>query len=286
MYYPTLTEYFNEAVEQARKRKERGEPEFPTGFDFLDEITDGIHRGEVWIIAGKSGSGKTAFAMQIARSFAENTEHTVLFSSLELKGQELMARMFAEMMNLPYLDFIKGNFPDNFKEDETKFKEYIKNIDFEIAEFVGYQFPELEKAIREGYKDKKPDILFIDFIQMIEKRGFSDERHALENYVRKLKELAKRENIGIVIVSQLRRLPSGSDYNREPEMIDLLGTGSLEQLSDKVILLYSGVDKEGGKKHFIKLAKNRQGETFKKEIIYQGWVYRFKEIPMPVYEEQ
>lgn len=281
MDYPTLTEYWQEAVRDARARKTRGEPEFPTGFGIIDSATDGLHRGEVWVVAGKAGSGKTAFALQMAKTFADKSDHTILFSSLELKGKELVSRMFSELTNIPYLQFIRGDFPENFREKETQFVSYIKSIDFEIAEFLGYSFQELEKAIKEGYHDKKPDVIFLDFIQLVEKKSFSDERHALESYVRKLKELAKRENMGIVIVSQLRRLPSGADYNREPEMTDLLGTGSLEQLADKVILLYAAVDKENNTKNFLKLAKNRQGETFKKEILFQGWVYRFKEIEIP-----
>ena len=277
----TLTEYFRQAVDSAKERKERGFPDFATGLSFIDEVTDGMHKGELWIVAGKSGSGKTNLTLQLAKSFSDNPEHTILFISLEMKGSELLTRMFCEFINWDTSEFIKGNLPTDFKEKEKRFNEYLKTIDMEIAEHKGYVFSDLISIIKEGYPEKRPDIIMLDFIQLIEKKGFKDERHALEAYVRKLKELANVYNIGIVLISQLRRLPSGSDYNREPDMMDLLGTGSLEQMADKVMLIYKAKDKTGKILNFIKLAKNRQGEKVKREVIFEGRYSRFKEIEVP-----
>jgi replicative DNA helicase len=279
----TLLEYFAEAIGIFRARNSRGNPSFPTGLDFLDEATDGLSKGEVWIISGKSGGGKTSLAMQMFRSFGNDPKHTSLFLSLEMKGWELVARMFCEMESISYTDLKKGIFPADFKEKEEKFKKYVALRDYEIFEY-GYKFEEIEKILQTAYEKRKPDVIFIDFIQLIEWRAFGDERLALMEYIRKLKELAKKLNIGIVVVSQLRRLPSGADYNREPDITDLKGSGSLEQTADKVILVYKREERDTitgntTTRYFINLAKNRQGETVAKEVSFVGQYYKFKEMP-------
>jgi len=265
-----------EAKEIFRKRKEQGEPEFSTGLDFLDNVTDGLQKGEVWIIAGHTGAGKTCLALNMAQAAAEKPEHHILFCSLEMKGWELSARLFCSINGVNYSDIRKGMFPENFNEQDKIFQEYLSRIDFEIYEW-GYTFKQITEILEKGYKKVKPDIIFIDFIQLIEWMSFKDERIALTEYIRKLAELAKTQNIGIVIVSQFRRLPAGAKYNRAPDLIDLKGTGALEQLSAKVIFTYAE-EESGVKKHYIHLAKNRQGPCIKKEVIFKGWMYKFEEI--------
>ncbi len=275
-----LSEYWAEAKEYIKRRSELGEPEFPTGFEFLDEETDGLHRGEIWIVAGKSGSGKTALALQIAKSFADNPNHTILFISLEMKGWELTTRMFCEMNGISFKSFIRGEYPDKFKEYDTNFLKYIRQLDFEIYEY-GYTFQEIEAIVKEGFNNKHPDIMVLDFVQMISKEGV-DERTALDIYMRNLKEWAKRYNMGFLIISQLRRPPSGSNLNKPPDIYDLKGSGFLEQVADKVIVTYKEINETDEiEKHFIRLAKNRQGQTMTKEVDYKGYCYKFVEKGVP-----
>jgi replicative DNA helicase len=248
--------------------------------NFLDEATDGIKRGEVWIIAGNTGAGKTTLALQIANSFAENPEHNILFCSLEMTGWEVTTRLFCAMNGVNYSDLKKGIYPPNFKEMDKVFTDYINKVDFEIVEY-GYSFQQIVEILKNGYEDKKPDVIFVDFIQHIEWIGFRDERMALTEYIRKLAELAKKQNIAVVVISQLRRLPSGSNYQREPDLIDLKGSGALEQMASKVIFTYGTEETEYGRevrKHYIHLAKNRQGNRIKEEVRFIGSQYRFEEI--------
>lgn len=234
-------------------------------------------------MAGHTGAGKTSLALQLAQSAADNPNHHILFCSLEMKGWELTTRLFCEMNGVNYSSLKKGIFPENFRMLNEKFEEYLTSIDFEIYEY-GYNFEQIVEILKTGYKGTKPDIIFIDFIQQIEWMSFKDERIALTEYIRKLTELAKTQNIGIVIVSQLRRLPAGAKYDRDPDLIDLKGSGALEQMSSKVIFTY-GVEEGKTVKHYIHLAKNRQGETIKREVIFKGWMYKFEEIELTEKEQ-
>lgn len=271
----TLPEYWAEARAIFKHRSEQSEPEFPTGLNFLDEATDGLGRGEVWIIAGKTGSGKTTLALQLAKTFADNPKHSIAIMSLEMKGWELITRMFCLIHGFSYIEIKKGIFPAGYHEKNKEFQDYINMIDLQIYE-CGYSFNEIEKVISSDYYHKKPDVIFIDFLQLVEWRSFKEERLALSEYIRKLKELANTLNIGVVAISQLRRLPSGVNYERPPDVIDLKGSGALEQAADKILFVY-GVQDGDDVKHFVNLAKNRQGETTTHEVVFQGWRYRFVE---------
>lgn len=274
MQQKTLLEFWHEAKSIQREIREHGEPEYPSSIGFVDLYTGGFHKGEIWIIAGKTGIGKTALAIQLARSFAENPKHKILFLSLEMRGWELLLRMFSEMMEVSYTELILGRI-DIDEVKEKAYKEFIGNINFEIVEH-GYTFADVEKIISSYYKSYKPDVIFLDFIQLIEWKTMKDERLAIMEYIRKIKEWANQFNIGFVVVSQLRRLPSGADYNRPPDLIDLKGSGSLEQCADKVFFIYSKTTIEE-KRYFINLAKNRQGRTHEEEVIFEGEFYRFRD---------
>lgn len=272
----TLPEYWQSFKKQAEQRRDRGNPEFPTGFKFLDTHTDGLHGGEVWCISGKSGSGKTSLALQIGRNIADNPNNSVLFISLEMKGEQLVGRLFCEMMHEDFTDLRLGNFSYNFADKEKTFLKAMGGMDLEIVEH-GYTFQEIEQIIKEYYSDKKPDVIVIDFAQLIAWEKFGDQRVALESYIRKLTELAKTLNLAIILISQLRRMPSGSDYNRPPDMTDLKGTGSLEQLSHTVLLIYKYIE-DGAEHYRLKIAKNRHGATDEREVAFIGSQYRFVEV--------
>jgi len=266
----TLIEYWHSYKEWVKKRVERGEPEFPTGIKFLDTLTDGPQRGQIWTIAGKSGSGKTSLALGIGRNISDHKK-TVMFISLEMKGEELVARMFCDMMKW---DYDKLRIGDTNVQREQTFVNFLGGIDFEVMEY-GYTFDEIEKVIQETYpKGKKPDVIIIDFVQLIETKY--DQRVDMEKYMRKLTELAKTENMAIILVSQIRRFPSGSDINREPGMSDLKGTGMIEQMSYAVIIIYKW--EELGRIHYaLKVVKNRGGACGSKEVNFIGSQYRFEE---------
>jgi replicative DNA helicase len=212
--------------------------------------------------------------MNMAQKFADNPEHRILFCSLEMKGYELALRMFCEMTGTSYLSYMQGGLIN--PEHDKAFTEYLKAINFEIAEY-GYTFEEVLRAIKEHFDGKKPDVVFIDYIQLVDWEAFGDERIAISLYSRRLAELAKKENIAVVVVSQLRRLPPGVTHSRPPELSDLKGSGSLEQDAHKVLFVYR-VYEDGQEvpNYFINLAKNRQGPApIDKLVGYDGKCYRF-----------
>ncbi len=272
----TLSKHWVEAQRICKDAGVRGEPRFPTGINFIDEATGGILPGEIWMIGGRAGSGKTSLAVNFAQSIADNTENKVLFLSLEMQGWQLALRMYCEMNGVNYLDAVTGKQPIN-PGHQKAFQKYIESVNFEIEEY-GYRFSEVETAIKKHYADSRPDVIFLDYIQLIEWRSFGDERIAISEFSRRLTELAKRINVAIVVVSQLRRPPPGANMSRPPELSDLKGSGSLEQDAHRVIFIYRVSRDEQPDTHFIYLAKNRSGPTLTRRVVFDGQFYRFKSV--------
>jgi len=274
----TILEHFQDLKQISREAVGRGgEIEYSTGITFIDEATGGFTPGEIWIIAGKSGGGKTTLGLQFAKNFADNPKHSILFLSLEMRGWELVLRLYAEMFNLNSEHIKRGFMPIDEATAKT-FEDYLARIDFEIVEY-GYKFQEIERIIAKYYKTKKPDCIFLDFIQLIDWRQVGDERKALDEYMRKIKELANTMGVGFVVLSQLRRYPTGADYNRPPDMVDLKGSGGMEAAADKILLIYKTIKDEQAPEYFINLVKNRQGRTVAEQVLFEGQYHRFSDVP-------
>lgn len=213
--------------------------------------------------------------LNLAQKLADNPQHRVLFCSLEMQGYELALRMFCEMTGTSYLSYMTGKNAIN-PEHDLAFQKFLRSINFEIEEY-GYTFEEVIKAIENNFGGKKPDVVFIDYIQLIDWSRTGDERVAISLYSRQLAELAKTKRIALVIASQLRRPPAGFAHDRPPELSDLKGSGSIEQDAHKVIFLYRTIENEGEPpKYYANLAKNRQGPApVTEQIGYDGKCYRF-----------
>lgn len=273
MNHKTLAEHFSDFKKPCLDARARGGfCEFPTSIKFIDDMTGGFRRGEIWVVSGKTAQGKTTLSLQMARSFAEN-KLSVLFLSLEMTGSELVGRLFCGREDIDYSKLVNG-YMDWDEDKENKFREFLTTLDFEIVT-NGYSFKEVEKVITDLYQTKKPDVIFIDFIQLIQWEYRKSEREALMFYIRALKEYANKYNIGFVLISQIRRLPSGADMNREPDLHDMSGSGSIEQMCDKCIIISKYSNENQPDEWYINLAKNRQGRTYKKQVNFIGSRYQF-----------
>jgi replicative DNA helicase len=268
----TISEYFKETQEFLKNKQNSKMGEFPTGVKSLDEFTGGLDRGQIMVIGGSSGSGKSSLAMQMAFNLSHTKE--VLVFSLEMTGRELAGRLFCMDMAVNNVLLRTGySYDQDYESKLRAFKSKISINSLQIMEDKGYRFKEIVEVMENGYKNKKPDIIFLDHLHLIEWAGNQNE--AIIVYLRQLTELVKTNKIALVILSQLRRPPAGTNYERIPTRFDLLGSGSIDQIAHQVAILY----KQLPDKYFINLDKNRMGETKEDiEIDFQGQFYAFRDI--------
>ena len=268
----TLSEYFADTQAFLKNKQYNKMGEFPTGIKALDDLTGGLDRGQILVIGGASGSGKSSLAMQMAFNLSHTKE--VLVFSLEMTGKELAGRLFCNDMAINNALLRTGvSYDQDYESKLNAFKSKISINSMQIMEDKGYRFNEIVEVIEKGYKNKKPDIIFLDHLHLIEWAGNQNE--AIIIYLRQLTELVKVNKIALVILSQLRRPPAGTNYERIPSRFDLLGSGSIDQVAHQVAILY----KQLPDSYFINLDKNRMG-TVKEdiEIDFQGQFYAFKDM--------
>lgn len=258
----STVELFHEVKQRAERRSKLTGPEFSTGLDRLDEYTDGIHKGDLWIVGGYTGRGKTSLGLQLATTLAD-ANNFVFYNTLEMHPSELVFRMFCNSQTVDNMDLRKGNLSaiPNYTGKLEVFEKILCNWNMDVIQ-EGYTFKSLVEMIENDYKGQYPDFIFLDFIQMLDWEREQNENVALTKYIRKLKELAVTKNIGIVVLSQFRRKPSGS-ANKSFGLEDLRGSGGLEQAADVVLIIQhtEEVDKVGQTivSDRIQIAKSRHG---------------------------
>ena len=225
---------------------------YSTGFPDLDEKTAGLHGGELVILAGRPGAGKTAFAMNIARHVtAENVG--VCFFSLEMSAEQLVMRLLSQ----GEVDAQKMRTGRNLNHsDLTRMAEIAAELqqrDLYIDDSGALNILEAKARVRRlGRKlrleGKKLGLVVVDYLQLLESDPDerSGENRATQVAVisRGLKALARDMNVPILALSQLNRAVDNRP-NRRPMLSDLRESGAIEQDADLVLFLHQDEGKVG-----------------------------------------
>ena len=244
--------------------QQRGQvPELPTGLERLDQCIWGLHRTEVIVIAARPGEGKTSMALQMAGHLA-NLKKRVLFLSLEMNVHQIVERWLIQLTKTDAWSIRTGQATDAFIKQVEGMDGYFKSLNLRCLDDLGITVSEVTTLLNEMAKiDAPPDVLFIDFIQLIEAEedGVSD-MEAIKQYLRSLKRLAKRFNMAVVVCSQINR-EGGKSAKLSPKLIHLKGSGAIEELADCVLMLWwqeLGTEEEPeGTRYWVCVEKQRYG---------------------------
>ena len=276
----TLSQYYHELTDLIERKRNSDFGEFPTTVKSLDDIVR-LDRGQVMVIGGGPGSGKTSLGLQMAYHISNNQNLEVLFLSLEMTGAELLGRIMCNSMDVNNKVLRTGDMLEGeviVKHKMESFEQMVTKNSMNIVDDRGYKFSDIEKIINESYETKKPDIMFLDFLQLIDWVDTNNQNAVIVSFIRKLTEMAKKHKIAIVLLSQLRRQPSGADA-RNPSMHDLLGSGAIEQCAHIILVLYRKALSDGTCTHHVSIEKNRMGEVGANMIVnFDGAKYRFSDL--------
>ncbi len=262
-------------------------PELPSGLAELDKIVWGLHRKELLTIGGRPSEGKSALAVQLALNL--NDIHcNVLFISLEMSKEQIVERMFCNIAKIDNLKLREGKVDIPYFEDYFPvFEKMVSAMPLLVVDNCGYDFADVEKLIIE--MEPRPDIVFLDYIQLISQGSHSNKSMSVEEYFRKLKELSITYNFAMVVLSQIKRM-SEQRQNKRPTMDELKWSGALEEHSDTVMLLYwpyhNEADYYDNKEFEIHVAKQRHGSTGLARVNFLPWHYRFEDREEPKSEKQ
>ena len=280
-----------------RNLEERGQnPEtvtgLSTGFVDLDNLTTGLHGGELVIIAGRPSMGKTALAMNIAESCAVDQNKAVAIFSMEMGSEQIVTRLLGSVAKVDQQKMRTGKMDD---DDWAKIADGLGRLN-EAPLFIdeGSALNSYELRARARRLDRSTErglgLIIVDYIQLMSPLGGPQgENRATEisEISRSLKSLAKELNIPVVALSQLNRNVD-SRPDKRPQMSDLRESGAIEQDADVIMFIYRQVvySKDPADEGIAEIivAKQRNGPIADIKLTFVGEHTRFENYANPGYE--
>ena len=275
------------AIQQAASNK-GGLTGVPTGYTKLDQITSGLQKSDLVIIAGRPAMGKTSFALSMAKNIAVDYRRPVAFFSLEMNNLQLVNRILSNVCEVPGSKIMNGQLDDAEWKRFDKNLRKLENVPLYIDDTAGLSIFELRTKARRLVREKKVEVIMIDYLQLMNANGakFGNRQEEVSTISRSLKQLAKELDIPILALSQLNRTVDnreGPDGKR-PQLSDLRESGAIEQDADIVLFVHRpeyyhiDTDPKGNDLHGmaqIIIAKHRKGAIDDVLLHFKGEFTRF-----------
>ncbi len=233
-----------------------------TGFYELNELTNGLQKSDLVIVAGRPSMGKTAFMLNMALPCALKGS-TVCVFSLEMSREQLVTRMLCSEAGVDMQNVKTGRLDDAELLRISETLDPLARANIYIDDTGGISVTEIRSKCRRLKSSKGLDLVIIDYLQLMQSSGKTESRVLeISEITRSLKILARELNVPVVLGSQLSRGPENRPDHR-PHMADLRESGSIEQDADMVMLLFRPAvyDENADNTAEIILAKNRNGPT-------------------------
>nr|WP_083987781.1 replicative DNA helicase [Corynebacterium mustelae] len=254
----------------------------PTGFQDLDNLTNGLHGGQMIIVAARPGVGKSTLALDFVRSCSIVHNKAAVIFSLEMSKSEIVMRMLSAETDIKLSDMRAGRLTD---EDWAKLATRVGQIEqapIFIDDSANLTMMEIRSKARKLKQKHDLSMIVVDYLQLMSSGKKTESRQQeVSEFSRQLKLLAKELDVPLIAISQLNRGPE-SRTDKRPQIADLRESGSLEQDADMVMLLYrpDSQDKDdtrAGEADII-LAKHRGGPIDTVQVAHQLHFSRFKDM--------
>jgi replicative DNA helicase len=209
----------------------------PTGFADLDQLTGGLQRSDLIIVAARPSVGKSAFALGIAYGAAIQHAKTVGIFSLEMAAEQLVQRLLATETGVDSHRLRLGQIDDNEWDRISRAFGRLSEAKIFIDDSAGLNVMEVRSKARRLQAEHGLDLLIVDYLQLMYARRSENRVKEISEISRGLKGLARELNIPVIALSQLSRaVESRADHR--PMLSDLRESGSIEQDADIVMFIY------------------------------------------------
>ena len=253
----------------------------PSGFRDLDQLTAGLQRGDLVIVAGRPSMGKTAFAMNIVEEAAIRDRLSVIVFSMEMPAEQLTMRMLSSLGRIDQQKVRTGRLGHDDWPRLTSQVALLNDTNIFIVDDSALTPAELHARCRRLKREHGIDLVVIDYLQLMYVPGTRENRATeISEISRSLKALAKELMVPVVACSQLnRRLEERQ--NKRPVMSDLRESGAIEQDADLILFIYrdevyNEESKDKGKAEII-IGKQRNGPIGKVDLAFLGRYARFED---------
>ena len=251
----------------------------PTGFSGLDEVTHGLHPGQLIIVAARPAIGKSTLGLDLARTASIKNGLTSAIFSLEMSRNEIVMRLLSAEAQVSLGNMRAGTLSEaEWQRLATKVGQ-VNDAPLFIDDSPNMTMMEIRAKARRLKQRFDLKLIVLDYMQLMSSgRKVESRQVEVSEFSRSLKLLAKELEIPVVAISQLNRGPEQRS-DKKPMLSDLRESGSLEQDADMVILLhredvYDRESPRAGEADFI-LAKHRNGPITTVVTAFQGHYSRF-----------
>ena len=267
----------NLAIIDRAEQMDGGLTGITTGFSKLDEMTSGMQKSDLIILAARPAMGKTAFALSLARNAAVKGKASVMIFSLEMAKEQLTQRLLSMESKVDLQTLKTGRLERRDWDDLNVALDILSNSNIHIDDTAGISIMEMKSKCRRLKAEEGLDLIVIDYLQLMNPEGKADSRtQEISVISRNLKLLARELDCPVLVLSQLSRAPEQRTDHR-PMLSDLRESGSIEQDADIVIFLYrdeyyNKEDTEKPGECEVIVAKHRSGPTGSVDV---AWIERY-----------
>ncbi len=251
----------------------------PTGFADLDSLLNGLHPGQMVIVAARPAIGKSTLGLDFARSCSIKHGMTSVIFSLEMSKSEITMRLLSAEAKVPLHHMRSGTMSDDDWARMARRMGEVASAPLFIDDSPNMTMMEIRAKARRLKQRHDLKLIVVDYLQLMSSPKKTESRQQeVSELSRGMKLLAKELEVPVIAISQLNR---GAEQrtDKKPQLADLRESGSLEQDADAVILLYreDAFERESpraGEADLI-VAKHRNGPTGTVTVAFQGHYSRF-----------
>ncbi len=230
-----LDQFLEDPGEAAEGILERG---VRSGFMDLDAVLGGFKRGDLLIVAARTGVGKTALLLNFARNAAVGEHGTVAFFSLEMSGDQLAMRLLAAESDVDSTRLRLGMHREDEEARIMRGIGVLGEAQIYIDDSALLSVPAIKSKCRRLQTDVGLDLVIVDYLQLLQNAGRADTRtNEISAITRALKELARELKVPVMAAAQLSRAVE-SRTPHIPMLSDLRESGAIEQDADVVMFIY------------------------------------------------
>jgi replicative DNA helicase len=237
----------------------------PTSYRALDELTNGLHSGQLIVVAARPAMGKSTVALDVMRSAAIKHDLTAVLFSLEMSRSEITMRLLSAEARVPLTRIRTGAMTDDDWNRMARRMGEVADAPLYIDDSPNLTMMEIRAKARRLKQRHDLRLVVVDYLQLMSSNKRVESRQQeVSEMSRSLKLLAKELEVPVIAVSQLNRGPE-QRTDKRPQLSDLRESGAIEQDADMVILLhredaYERESPRAGEADLI-VAKHRNGPT-------------------------
>jgi replicative DNA helicase len=255
-----------------------------SGFSKLDEMTGGMHAGELIILAARPSMGKTAFALNIAQHVATKLNKAVAVFSLEMSRESLLTRMLCASARVDSQKFRSGYLNSEERQRLQVAASQLVRSPLYIDDSAGANLMDIHAKLRRLQAERKQELglVVVDYLQLMSGRGrFENRNQEISTISRGMKLLAKELNVPMLVLSQLSRATETRQGDHRPQLSDLRESGSIEQDADVVAFIFREEVYKRDREDLrgiaeLLLSKQRNGPVGKIDLVFLHHLTKFE----------